>query len=403
MAIWSKMGLSGPAAGAGVALVVVVVGGVILAVQSRPDVDLVQVPREAPATLLNAPKVAEETKSAESIEAAKAVAPSIKADKEVSEAAGQQAVAAPMVEEEVSSKGAAQPEPVTTPKFDVVQIEPDGGGVIAGSAAPDRVVVLMLDGVEFARAQTDRAGKFGLVLDFPASETPRALSMEVVQEDGTRLASDGTLLISPVRNVEVATDDPVSDPAPKEAPAKDAPAIVLADAEGVKLVQPAPQPDAPTTRDNAPVVANVVIDTISYDAQGEVALAGRGTAAGFVRVYLNDRPIKTTRIAEDGAWEAPLPEVDAGVYRLRIDEVNAAGAVTSRVETPFQREAPEIASAKPHSVTAVTVQPGFTLWAIARDQFGSGEQYVRVYEANRDLIRNPDLIYPGQVFALPEG
>jgi nucleoid-associated protein YgaU len=49
------------------------------------------------------------------------------------------------------------------------------------------------------------------------------------------------------------------------------------------------------------------------------------------------------------------------------------------------------------------VQPGFTLWAIARDRFGAGDQYVRVYEANRDLIRDPDLIYPGQVFALPEG
>ena len=50
----------------------------------------------------------------------------------------------------------------------------------------------------------------------------------------------------------------------------------------------------------------------------------------------------------------------------------------------------------------MTVQKGFTLWAIATDRFGDGTQYVRVYEANRDLIRDPDLIYPGQVFAIPE-
>ena len=52
--------------------------------------------------------------------------------------------------------------------------------------------------------------------------------------------------------------------------------------------------------------------------------------------------------------------------------------------------------------TAITVQSGATLWAIARDRYGEGLLYVRVFEANRDTIRDPDLIYPGQVFALPE-
>jgi nucleoid-associated protein YgaU len=49
----------------------------------------------------------------------------------------------------------------------------------------------------------------------------------------------------------------------------------------------------------------------------------------------------------------------------------------------------------------VTVQPGFTLWAIAQGQYGEGVMYVQVWQANRDRIRDPDLIYPGQVFALP--
>ena len=48
-----------------------------------------------------------------------------------------------------------------------------------------------------------------------------------------------------------------------------------------------------------------------------------------------------------------------------------------------------------------TVQPGNTLWAIARERYGEGIMYVMVFEANRDRIRNPDLIYPGQVFVLP--
>lgn len=50
----------------------------------------------------------------------------------------------------------------------------------------------------------------------------------------------------------------------------------------------------------------------------------------------------------------------------------------------------------------VTVQPGFTLWRIARENFGDGVLYVKVFEANKGQIRNPDLIYPGQVFTIPD-
>ena len=54
------------------------------------------------------------------------------------------------------------------------------------------------------------------------------------------------------------------------------------------------------------------------------------------------------------------------------------------------------------NVAVRTVQPGNTLWAIARERYGEGILYVAVFEANKDLIRDPDLIYPGQIFRLPE-
>ena len=91
-----------------------------------------------------------------------------------------------------------------------------------------------------------------------------------------------------------------------------------------------------------------------------------------------------------------------------MDELAADGTVTSRTETPFKREdVAQIAAATTLSeerakVEAVTVQPGSTLWAIARDTLGEGPLYVRVFVANRDQIRDPDLIYPGQVYSIPE-
>ena len=93
---------------------------------------------------------------------------------------------------------------------------------------------------------------------------------------------------------------------------------------------------------------------------------------------------------------------------LRVDAVDASGDVTSRVESPFRREDPVVLSQAadrsegPSVVRVVTVQPGNTLWAIARDRYGEGPSYVKLFEANRDRIRDPDLIYPGQVFSIPD-
>ncbi len=339
------------------------------------------------------------------------------------------------------------------PSFDLVRVEADGTSVIAGTAAPGSVVELLVNGIVAATADVDNSGNYVAFLDLPASSEPRSLSAQITSGGGEVLSSVGTVLIAPTqaRALDVAVAAVDSDPsvtptqtgdqsstptaqtgattetdtatlgstpetpvlgdtAQTTAPAS-APAIVLADDTGVTLLQPADRPAVPGTEPLAlssaetgsgslpQIVKNIVIDTISYDDSGEVALSGRGGQDSFVRVYINDKPVQTAQIGSDGTWTSDLPDVDAGVYRLRIDEVASDGSVVSRIETPFQRETIDVINA---TVKAVTVQPGFTLWAIAKGKYGTGEQYVRVYEANRDLIRDPDLIYPGQVFTLPE-
>jgi nucleoid-associated protein YgaU len=79
------------------------------------------------------------------------------------------------------------------------------------------------------------------------------------------------------------------------------------------------------------------------------------------------------------------------------DAAVAAPAATATPQAPAVEAVPVV---KPAPVT-VTVQPGFTLWGIAKENFGEGVLYVQVFEANRDKIRDPDLIYPGQVFSIP--
>ena len=170
-------------------------------------------------------------------------------------------------------------------------------------------------------------------------------------------------------------------------------AVLKSDAEGVSLL-------------NSIVASEVALDTIGYSELGEVQLTGRAKPdTAKVRVYLDNRSVISLPVDAEGRWRGDLPNVDEGVYTLRVDEVSAQGTVSSRVETPFKRESAAVleqAAAKAEGpIKSITVQAGATLWAIARDRYGDGTLYLRVVEANGDSIRDPDLIYPGQVFDLP--
>ncbi|MHA7849597.1 LysM peptidoglycan-binding domain-containing protein [Roseovarius sp.] len=204
---------------------------------------------------------------------------------------------------------------------------------------------------------------------------------------------------------EAAAPEPAATqtaPIPADQTTEDAPtpqAVLLSDESGVRVLQP-PEPASTAPE----VMSSVALDAITYSDAGEVSLSGRGRMDGFVRIYLDNQPVTSSRIASDGTWRTGLPRVESGVYTLRIDETDTEGTVTSRLETPFQREEQQLV-AEPENdrptVRAITVQPGNTLWAISRSNYGEGTMYVRIFEANRDRIRDPDLIYPGQVFTVP--
>jgi nucleoid-associated protein YgaU len=81
-----------------------------------------------------------------------------------------------------------------------------------------------------------------------------------------------------------------------------------------------------------------------------------------------------------------------------VDQLAANGAVAARIELPFQRDqlpAGSVAEGR------VVVQPGNNLWRLARSAYGRGIRYTVIFQANRDQIRNPNLIFPGQVFTIP--
>ena len=132
-------------------------------------------------------------------------------------------------------------------------------------------------------------------------------------------------------------------------------------------------------------------------------VSGGGRAGEAVRVYLDDKPVGDVPGSEGLVWQVrPTQPVSPGPHRLRVDAIAADGKVVARIEVPFVRESEAVQLTVGADPDVVVVRPGNSLWRIARRIYGRGVLYTVIYEANDEQIRDPNLIYPGQVFTIPK-
>lgn len=315
--------------------------------------------------------------------------------------------------EDATEDAAERPDPAAHPSFDLVRVSPDGAAVVAGRAEPGARVRIVADDREVATAEAGADGTFVAIFDTKPSSEPRALTLDAETADGGREVSDEAVVLLPAPPEAAADNDAetsrqtddfapssanaagtADQPEPETEPEVAATAILRPD--GVQAV-----PTAPASLDG-----RVTLASISYTEDGDVTLAGSGTAGAALRAYVDGTLAREVAVGADGTWSLELDDVAEGRYQLRMDQLAPDGTVASRVVTPFQRDFPALPPPRPGSGgpgVRITVQPGATLWTIARVHYGSGVRYTQIFTANRDLIRDPDLIYPGQVLALPGG
>jgi hypothetical protein len=284
--------------------------------------------------------------------------------------------------------------PATPPalSFDAIRVNADGGVTIAGRGPAGARILLMDGDRQIGSVQADSSGGWIFLSDAPIPAGDHQISLRLA--DGGSASGEVATVVVPERGQDIA-----GRPA-----AGGSSALVMVtpqQGQGASTVLQAPAASArgPTPAAPGGTGGSLSIDVIDYGEGGAVIVSGRGRAGATVRLYLNNR-----RIGEGGADLRGLFRIQAegtiapGVYRLRADQLDAAGKVTARAETPFQRAAPaEIAVADGR----VVVQPGNSLWRIARKVYGEGVRYTVIYQANQEQIRDPDLIYPGQIFAVP--
>jgi hypothetical protein len=267
---------------------------------------------------------------------------------------------------------------IVRPSFDVVRVSPTGEAVIAGRGAHNAPIVILDGEREIGRVTADGRGEWVFVTVEPLAPGPHELRLRIDTDKGP-VWSD--------RNVAVVVP-------PRGSGTGGGPLVALLPAEGTgpATVLQVPGPGVGSQR--------MSIDAIDYGDAGSVTVTGKGTAGATVRLYADNKPVGEAVVGPNGQWRVDIPQLGQGNYTLRADELGANGrGVAARAETPFQRAA---VPAPGPGEQIVVVQPGNSLWRISRRIYGEGLRYTTIYEANRDQIRNADLIYPGQIFAVPK-
>lgn len=338
-----------------------------------------------------------------------------------------------------------------TPIFDVVRIGPAGEAVIAGRVAPGKTVELLVNGKVYDRVQAHASGAFALT---PPTLPPgdHQLTLREVGSGGVGTLSRQSVTV--VLSADLASSPVVALTEP------DKPTIVLA-GPGLVTRQPADENlieegDEPldaeelaadssgadktqlTVSSNLPQVVSIA--TVEAEA-GRLYVSGTAPKEASVRLYLNDTFLAAGKASMRGTFSFTVNSgIDDGEYRVRLDEVAPAdGKVLSRAEVPFVVQNAKLESSTAQQATVPSeatpdtqqlaetygsaarstvlsddgshvvvpevrttrVEHGDSLWSISRRAYGEGTRYTVIYGANQKQIRNPDLIYPGQLFVVP--
>jgi nucleoid-associated protein YgaU len=323
--------------------------------------------------------------------------------------------------------------------IDLARVKPDGAAVFAGTAAPNTKIRIFEGDILLGETIANANGEWVIVLEKSLAAGQHLISVAMERSDGTTEMADRSLAVEIYQDTETkplvallpetATEVPVliqspddvdkaklaataSEATASEATASEATASEATASEAI-VVDPAKADAAmPETAAAAPgkAQANSQIAASQIAALAPSAIVWRdasrilisGTSRGGVRVAVNDAKgqFGEALVLADGAWQvAGSLDMDIAVNQLRFALFDDANQIIARYDLPVK--ARDLAKGQDGS-PLIVVNKGDMLWRIAYHQLGEGVKYVDIVRRNQQDITDPDLIYPKQIFAVPQ-
>jgi len=254
------------------------------------------------------------------------------------------------------------------PAFDVVRVDAAGNAVIAGRAAPGATVTIKNGAAVLGTVTADSAGAFAFLPEKPLAPGAQQLTLSETLPNGSTVTGQ----------VSASIDVPAQ-------PTGQALSVLSGPNGSVVQSGQGPKP------------GELAMGTVDYDANGHAIFSGTAPAGAHVSVSLGSQKVGDVIAGADGRWNLTA-KVPANSGMLSLNGTDSAGKTLPAVTAPFALETLPTALASGHIIIA----PGQNLWLIARHIYGHGTLYTLIYNANTTQIHNPNLIFPGQAFAVPQ-
>lgn len=266
------------------------------------------------------------------------------------------------------------------PSFDVVRVEPSGAAVLAGRGLPGARVVIRSGEAMVGEGKADGRGDWVIVPAQPLAPGTHELTVEMETADGAIGTGDDVVVIV----------------VPPPAASGDTPLAV-------KTSRRALTPSTVLQSGAGEPPGALAIETVDGSADGRLTIGGRAAPHSRVRLYLGNAFLGETAADSLGLWRftpgTPLPDGELG---LRADQMTDRGKVAARAVVPLRLvNGAILVKVRRSAGEKIVVERGDSLWQIARAVYGDGVAYTVIYDANRQQIADPDLIFPGQVFEVP--
>ncbi len=303
--------------------------------------------------------------------------------------------------------------------IDLARVKPDGAAVFAGTAAANAKIRIFEGDILLGETVANANGEWVIVLEKSLAAGQHLISVAMERSDGSTEMADRSLAVEIYQDTETkplvallpetATEVPVLIQSPDDvdaaSPAAPASEAIVADATGAdaaaaKAAMGDTTEAAPTKPQAKSQIAALAPSAIIWRDASRILISG--TSRGGVRVTVNDEKgqFGEALVLADGAWQvAGSLDMDIAVNHLRFALFDEANHIIARYDLPVK--ARDLAKGQDGS-PLVVVNKGDMLWRIAYHQLGEGVKYVDIVRRNQQDINDPDLIYPKQIFAVPQ-
>ena len=254
-------------------------------------------------------------------------------------------------------------------KFDIVRLDPGGDLIIAGKTKPNIIVDIYDGNLKLSSVTSDSHGDWVWMSEKQIDSGLKRFKLKHLNSKGEVINSDENIIIF------------------FEKDKKEKQKVVKVKNKGKTGIE---------ILNNNQEIRGLALDSAEHFDNHKLRLKGRSIPNAEIEIFLSKKLIGKSFTDLKGNWEFSINEIAFDTYNLEVKSIFENNIISLKTEILNGKVNTKLFYEK-----EIIVEDGNSLWRIARKTLGGGILYAEIYKNNKKIISDPGLIFPGQVFKIP--